>query len=69
MAYVIPRNACYVVPVAKLRASTFHVYPTDATARLYEPYREAWHSLGAIKSNLTPFDSITCGAGAPARCL
>jgi len=67
---MIPRNACNVVPVAELRASTFHVYP-DGCKRggLYEQYREAWHSLGAIKSNLTPFDSITCGAGAPARCL
>jgi len=56
IAYVIPRNVWYVVPVAELRASTFRVYP-DGCKRggLYEPYREAWHFLGAIKANLTPF--------------
>ena len=52
IAYVIPRDLWYVVPVAELRASTFRVYP-DGCRRggLYEPYREAWHLLGALKEN------------------
>ena len=55
IAYVIPRNVWYVVPVAELRASTFRVYP-DGCKRggLYEPYREAWHFLGAIKAGIPP---------------
>lgn len=61
IAYVIPRDVWYVVPVAELRASTFRVYP-DGCKRggLYEQYRESWHSLGSPRCG---------GAGALARCL
>ena len=54
IAYVIPRDVWYVVPVADLRSSTFRVYP-DGCRRggLYEQYRESWHSLGIPR----------CGAG------
>src|SRR5580698_5313843 len=45
IAYVIPRNAWYMVPVDKLKTSTFILYP-DGCRRgprygRYEPYREA----------------------------
>jgi hypothetical protein len=68
IAYVIPRNAWYIVPVARLHASTFLVYP-DGCRRggLYEHYREAWHFLGAVKANRTPL--LMCGADTLARCL
>lgn len=53
IAYIIPRNAWYIVPVARLRHSTFNVYP-DGCRRgggLFEQYSDSWHSLGAIKAN------------------
>ena len=54
IAYIIPRNAWYIVPVAALRTSTFYVYPDGcrrgAPYGPYEKYREAWRLLGATAS-------------------
>jgi hypothetical protein len=71
IAYVIPRNAWYMVPVSKLKASTFIVYPDGHCPGprygRYEQYREAWHLLGDCHldalSKLLPAGStaIVCG--------
>ena len=54
IAYVIPRNVWYVVPVAALRTNTFRVYPDGcrrgAPYAPFEQYRAAWHLLGATEA-------------------
>lgn len=59
IAYVIPRNVWYVVPVAALRTNTFRVYPDGcrrgAPYAPFERYRAAWHLLGATEA-LPGFD-------------
>jgi hypothetical protein len=58
IAYIIPRNAWYIVPVSELRTPTFQLYP-DGCRRgspyaRFEPYREAWPLLGAPQTDRTP---------------
>lgn len=74
IAYIIPKNLWYIVPVAALKSATFRVYP-DGSRRgphygLYEPYRQSWRLLGAA-ATIPGFDPdpgcVECGAGALAR--
>jgi len=54
IAYAIPRNVWYVVPVSALKSTTFRVYPDGCRRRApwapFEQYRQAWHLLGAATS-------------------
>jgi hypothetical protein len=76
IAYIIPTNTWYIVPVAALRRTNFSVYPEGCRRGprygIYEKYRQAWHLLGAT----TPIPGFApepaqgpCRAGAPARCF
>jgi hypothetical protein len=57
VAYIVPEDLWYVVPVAAFASRKgLHFYPHSGRHALYEQYREAWCLL-------------TCGAGAPARDL
>jgi hypothetical protein len=51
IAYIIPRNAWYIVPVTALHAASFMVYPDGcrrgAPYARYDQYRQAWPLLGA----------------------
>jgi hypothetical protein len=59
IAYVIPRNVWYIVPVAALTSTTFRVFPDGCRPgprfALFEKYRAAWHLLGA-SATLPGFD-------------
>jgi hypothetical protein len=57
VAYIIPEDLWYVVPIAAFASRTgLRFYPHSGRNALYEQYREAWCLM-------------TCGAGAPARDL
>jgi hypothetical protein len=57
VAYIVPEDLWYVVPVAAFASRKgLHFYPHSGRHALYEQYREVWCLL-------------TCGAGAPARDL
>ncbi len=50
-AYVIPEDAWYIVPAAKLSGKGSMILCSDAKQALYEEYREAWDLLRkAIKA-------------------
>jgi hypothetical protein len=58
IAYVIPRNVWYMIPVSELKESTFRLYPDGCRRRCspyarFEQYREAWPLLGAPQTHPT----------------
>ena len=50
VAYIVPRNIWYVIPVGCIAVSAaLAFYPSGSrrNAHRYEPYREAWHLMAA----------------------
>ena len=53
MAYLVPEDACYVIPVKKLKGRTlFSSVRTDRGKSKWEKYREGWCQMAC------PYDEI-----------
>ena len=57
VAYIVPENVWYVVPVAAIQNNTLSFFPSGRRpGRRFEPHREAWHLMmpAAIPAPLDP---------------
>jgi hypothetical protein len=58
VAYIVPEDVWYVVPIAAIQNTTLGFFPSGRRpGRLFEKYREAWH-LMMPAADLTPAEPV-----------